>query len=61
MKPYIEQELLEIQVEYIEKEIKKADMMIRNQYDDTLHLVILKCNYEIDLEDAKTLGEKLDL
>ncbi|MBS4539460.1 hypothetical protein GOQ27_13370 [Clostridium sp. D2Q-11] len=61
MKSYIEKELIEVQVEHIKKEIKKVEMMIRNQYDDTFHIATLRCNYEIDIEDVETLEEKLDV
>lgn len=34
-------------------------MIIRNQYDDTLDMIILRCNCEVDLEVAVTQEEKL--
>jgi hypothetical protein len=61
MKSYIEKELEKLQIEHIAKEIKKTEMIIRNQYDDTLDMLTFRCNYEVALKDSETLKEKLGI
>ena len=61
MKSYIEKELIEIQIKHIQKEIDKVEMIIRHRYDDTILLITLRSDFEVDLDDVETLGEKLFL
>lgn len=57
----IERELIEVQIKYIQKEISMIEMVLRNKDYDTMDFIILQSNNEIDLEDATTLEEKLDI
>lgn len=61
MKFDIEKELIQVQIKYIQKEISMIEMVLRNKDYDTLDFIILQSNYEVDLEDATTLEEKLDI
>lgn len=61
MKFDIEKELIEVQIKYIQKEICIIEMVLRNKDYDSMDLIILQSSNEVDLEDATTLEEKLDI
>lgn len=61
MKFDIEKELIEVQIKYIQKEISMIEMVLRNKDYDTMDFIILQSNNEVDLEDATTLKEKLNI
>ncbi len=59
MKLSVEKELIEVQTKYIQREISRIEMVLRNKDYDTMDFIILQSNNEVDLEDAATLEEKL--
>ncbi|CAK7060541.1 hypothetical protein CIW83_15475 [Tissierella sp. P1] len=61
MKLSVEKELIEVQTKYIQREISRIEMVLRNKDYDTMDFIILQSNNEVDLEDAATLEEKLDI
>lgn len=61
MKISIEKELIEVQVKYIQREISRIEMVLRNKDYDTLDFIILQGNYEVKLEYSTTLEGKLDI
>lgn len=61
MKFDIEKELIEVQIKYIHKEISMIEMVLRNKDYDSMDLIILQSSNEVDLEDATTLEEKLNI
>lgn len=61
MKLNIEKELVEVQINHIQREISRVEMVLRNKDYDTIDFIVLQSNYEVDLEDATTLEEKLDI
>jgi hypothetical protein len=61
MKFDVEKELIEVQIKYIQKEISLIEMVLRNKDYDTLDFIILQSSNEVDLEDATTLEEKLNI
>ncbi len=61
MKFDIEKELIEVQIKYIQREISMIEMVLRNKDYDTMDFIVLQSNNEVDLEDATTLKEKLNI
>jgi len=61
MKSNIQELLIEFQIKHFQEEIESMEMLLRGTEYDTLALLTIASTHEVELEEAESLQEQLEI